>query len=282
MNEVEKKKKALVLAAIVLVSVLGVYFVLIPYLNPTVDDKGVRNSTVHINEVNYMPEDVDDEFIEIYCFENLSSDFSGWKLAIDGGSSYNIPDVDLEEYDFLAVHFGTDDAWSDEISGQGEGLKLHTKHVFLELNDDVLDNDGGAVKLIDEDGYIVDSVVWGETEPKGISMWDYTLDAAKSNNSDQSLSLWGYNLNSSENWYSSVPSPARPNVDFWAITSPAVQISVHNGFYNPPDENVIVYLEGVNISVVAHPTAAGKKAEIEEYAAFSLKYFKAARASLQS
>jgi hypothetical protein len=214
----------------------------------------------------FSPSHQDEEWVELYLYSNLTGNFSGWVLGIVGGKNLTIPDTDVAEYGYLAVHFGSSGA-------NPSNNTQYSKHVFLNETVESLNNTGGALHFIHPNGSVLDSVVWGKS-PSGVQLWNSSVSPVHTTDPNKSISIWGKDLNSAENWYESHPTPAKPNVEIFNITNPDLTIKIYNGYHEPDMNFSEGYFVGGPIKVSAHPTVAGKKNEIKEYASFSLKFYK--------
>lgn len=246
----------------------AIYFMNIPpEISPNGDgDGGVYpiSDVVQFSEVMFSPSHQDDEWAELYLYNNLTGIFSGWVLGIVGGKNLTIPDTEVTEYGYLAVHFGSS-------GGNPSSNTQYSKHVYLNETAESLNNTGGALHFIHPNGSVVDSVVWG-TSPSGVQLWNSSISPAYTTDPNKSISIWGKDLNSAENWYESHPTPGKPNVDIFNITTPDITIEIYNG-YHKPDMNLSEgYFVGAP-EVIVHPTDVGKKNEIEEYTESSLKLY---------
>ena len=185
---------------------------------------------VQFSEIYYLGADSSSEYIELYIDDNYTYNLLGWKIVLGSGVNIMLPDINVSTYNYLNLHMGNETSWTGEYFPYPSN---HSFKYFYNLTGDILNDTGEDLLLMDPDNNIIDVMSWG------ISLGGLYNSSFYKNGTDliadtgQSLSIWGSDLNNSGNWYSSIPTPATPNVDLLNISEHNLTVMLYNGFYLP-------------------------------------------------
>jgi len=257
-----KPLTALFLIAILGITGVGLFFLVnSPNTPPTENHVG----DVSISEIFYNAEDFQDDFVELYIWSNDSIDISDWTIKDFDGWESKIPRIaNIKEYTYIAIYLGhgTNDLDASDLSAK----------VYLNLNSDVLDN-ADEVGLYDTYGRLVDFVRYnGGNSNVNYGNWSAT-DNGPVASQNESIQLFGNDTESSENWMSSVPTPAGPNkITF--DTGTGVSVDVYNGIYTYEPMDKPTYRGVPPYDIRGHGVNASTLKMIKEHINFTINFYK--------
>lgn len=216
---------------------------------------------VVISEIYYWG-GVDNEFVELYIRENVSTNLLNWYITTYDDDKGTLPAISgLEQFCYVVVRpgLGTDDL--DASDG--------TATVYLNLLAPILDDSGDEVGLYDAQGTLVDFVRYGGGNGDPV-LGDWPPDDSGAvADSGESIQIQGDDQDNSGNWMSGPPSEGEANI--YEFMYDNVLIQIHNGinFIPSPAE-----VEGkVKVENTGPGVVPADLAKIEEYAKFSLSFF---------
>jgi hypothetical protein len=235
--------------------------------NPEID--------IHFSEVNYIPTSAGDEWFELYSNNTATNLTYGWYINTNVHTKILLPAFGAKEFNHFVFHLGNSSSWSKVPTN-------YTDHYYLNQTQEILNNTGDYIEICDENGTSMDFITWGKTPLSSSSEFNLTYGTVNAT-VNHSISIWGYDHNSSINWYDSVETPAGPNVEEFQMINPNVTIAIYNGYtyiaqeLNDPNSTKFKdgdETTGPNIEVKGPKTSKEIKANITEYANFSLKLYK--------
>ncbi|WP_457556974.1 hypothetical protein [Candidatus Harpocratesius sp.] len=221
---------------------------------------------LQFNEVSYRADTPGLEWIELYYFGNTTLSIEGWEIESTTGEIIKLPDIVLHEFDYIAFHLGTSDMWPSEINRE-----THSIDVFLNYTSEILDNTEGGIILRDIEGNIIDTLAWGTSVTANFPFWSLVNSSLVALD-NESLSIWGYNDNTSANWFPSIPTPALPNVFLIPVPNTNQTVSAQNGRINYIPSDGTYYI-GKTPEKDGHPSAKEAKKKITEYATYSIDLY---------
>ncbi|MHA1794099.1 MAG: lamin tail domain-containing protein [Promethearchaeota archaeon] len=231
------------------------------------------SSKVQINEIFYSGSSASDEWVEIYVFENVT--FSSWYITTYDNDVQKIPSLkqELKESDYVVIHFG--------IGNNSFNSESHEYHLYLNNTGEILDDSGDEVGIYDGSGRLVDFMRYnGGNSGVVFGNWSENDSGISVSGANDSISLWGVDLDNSSNWIESQPTPASPNVYEFIPENFSYPIRLYSGvwlgvttiYFNASGD--MKFLGGNKIAVTGNPGPNAKLDKVKEYASFSLKYYK--------
>ncbi len=230
------KKLSLLIIAIILIAGTTAVFMMVGY-NPSPtpfpsDSPSKVKGTVWISEI-YCNESDSTEFFEIYIPVSFRSDtIENWYFTtFDGEGLIKIPTVSgLRAEVYIAIYSGTG---TDDTNASDGTVALH-----LGLSENLLDPEGDEIGLFDSTGNVIDFMRYSEGNSQVIySDWSENDDGIACNTG--SISLFGNDSDSSNEWMNSVPTPSMPNI-YPVYTDSGYIIEIQNGLNQDViDEGII-------------------------------------------
>lgn len=227
---------------------------------------------IQINEVMYIGNNVSQEWVELYYFGNDSLNLQDLQLKISTDKVFSLPDFQVHEYDYIAIHCGQRSSWAAPINQTTNSIDF-----FLEEMVEILPDSEGEVVLITNSGEVVDSIGWGSnTNQVNIPYWSLVNDSLQvdQETKNESLAIWGYNQNTSANWFVSLPTPALPNKFIYLVEGTNQTVIIQNGQITADYNNSEYYFIGKKATnKKGHPTPKPIKDQIKEAATYSVDFY---------
>ncbi len=260
-----KKGLSLFLIVIIGITGFGLYFMVNnPNNVPTEDYIG----DVSISEIYYNADVFQNDFIELYIWDNESLDLTDWVLRDYDGWETKLPTiVNLKVFTHIAVYLGqgTNDLDASDLSAK----------IYLGLSNDVLDN-SDEVGLYDNYGRLIDFVKYnGGNSNVNYGNWS-SSDSGPVAKSGESIQLFGNDTDSSVNWISSVPTPADANMITFN-TGTGIDVEIYNGIYDTAPSGYSEkpsYRDVPPYTVTGHGVNASVLRMIKEQINFTINYYK--------
>jgi parallel beta-helix repeat protein len=223
------------------------------------------DNKVQISEIYYASDgnDLDRQYVELYLWENITSDLSGWYLTTFDGDIGVLPAITgLHEFEYIVVHMGngTDDL--DASDGKAT--------VYLNRTEPMLDNAGDEVGLYDSSGTLIDFVRYGGGNGDPVlGNWPSDDPGITANYLNESIQIFGEDMNNSTNWISSPLSEGEANIYDFRVGEIKIRIHDGIGFDNETCTDLIgkVVVEGPTIN-------PDRRKKIEHYVDKILEFYK--------
>ena len=229
-------------------------------------------SEVHMNSTLT----VDDEYFELYIPESYSeSSISGWIVTtFDEEGVLNLPtvsDVDAEDYVAVFSGSGTDDL------NASDGTAL----IHLGLSSRILDPTGDEIGVFDSDGEVIDFMRYaGGNGDSLYDNWPSTDDGPSlPAGHNGSISLFGEDMGTSENWLTSETTPGAPNQHLFYTTGSVYPVSITSGVNKPYSfigiDDTTPAGKNATINILPAPGVDNKTIQqVKEHINFSLNFYK--------
>ena len=261
----EKKTLAILIIIIIGVGAIGAwYFIGVPAEEgwPPPPPISSYSKKIVISEVHYLEENELEDYIELYLWEDLTTNMSGWTLTTFDDDEETLPAISgLRKLVYLIVYMGDG---TNELDAS-DGLAT----IFLGRTESMLDDGGDEVALYDNAGEIADYIRYSGGNGGPIYGDWSKLDGGVSASQGESLQILGEDLDDSSDWCSEEPTPNGPNA--YTFLEDGVKMKVYNGLnFGAPTEGVVA------IGVVPQPTNPADATtikKVKEWAGHCQKFY---------
>ncbi|MFW9910100.1 MAG: hypothetical protein ACFFEF_16205 [Candidatus Thorarchaeota archaeon] len=267
------------LVAILLVLIIAagtgaglLYLYSLPQSPVIVDNPSEFRGTAWISEVYYASSlEVSEEFFEVYVDDSYEdSIIEHWSITtFDDEGIISLPTITgIDGFDYIAIFTGSGVPDLDASDGNAT--------VYLNQTERILDPSGDEIGIFDVSFEVVDFMRYNGGN--GDDLYDNwpAADLGPAN-IDGSISLFGVDTGTSENWLDSIATPASPNIHVFTTSGTGYLVEIQSGVNQEYSFlGIDDYIAGKNETVDITPgpgVSAATVEKVKEHIEFSLNFY---------